>query len=431
MNNDPFKSAFDAWMSGSEMRRVRSRMKNFTYGRQWDDLVTVPDGRVMTEGDRMRSLGMHPLTNNLLRNLVKSVVGRFRSMIATGAITTMLPDEIAARNHINEIDSRALEEFLISGCAIQRVILERRLGGEGVWIDNVSPSRFFFNRFNDPRGCDMELVGMLHEWSPAEVMMRFGHGDPHRNREIAGIYENLSIDDLSVAAVGTPAPESTFYCPENRGRCRVIEVWTRDIIPDADNPGRFDARWHGRYFAPDGTLLDQTASPFSSGQHPFAMKLYPLTDGEIHPFIEDVVDNQLHINRTITILDKMMSASAKSLLMLPEEAVPPSFGLKRAIDMWNVPGGVIPISRDCTRMPTQITTGGLNPGASELLNIEMSMFRQISGVSGLLQGQDTGSSALSANMYDSQINNSVIAMMDIFETFNALRVARDTLALSL
>ena len=164
--------------------------------------------------------------------------------------------------------------------------------------------------------------------------------------------------------------------------------------------------------------------------HPFAITLYPLTDGEVHPFIEDVVDNQRHINRTITILDKMMSASAKSLLVLPEGSLPTDFTLQRAIEMWNVPGGVIPLSRHCEQMPFQLTTGNVNPAASQMLDLQMSMFRQISGVSGLFQGHDVSPSVTSSAI-DSQVSNSVIALMDIFETFNSFRSRRDSLALAI
>lgn len=428
-----FTSARDAWMACGEMRRQRTRLKNFTYGRQWDDKTEDKNGILMTDGDRMRKDGMYPQTNNLLRNLVKSVVGRFRTLISSErTFMSPLPPELVARNNLNELDSRLLEEFLISGCAVQRVIYERRIGSQGVWVDNVSPSRVFFSGFTDPRGNDMELIGMLHEWTLPEIIMRFGHGDAKRNKFLAETYgADLSRDlPFTQASFFTPTDEAAFHLPADPSRCRVIEVWTRDITPSRDNPAVFDAKWVCRYFAPDGTLLDETGSPFCSGMHPFAITLYPLTDGEIHPFIEDVVDNQRHINRTITILDKMMSASAKSLLVLPEGSLPSDFTLQRAIEMWNVPGGVIPLSRHCEQMPFQLTTGNVNPAASQMLDLQMSMFRQISGVSGLFQGHDV-SPSVSSSAIDTQVSNSVTALMDIFETFNSFRSRRDSLALAI
>lgn len=52
------------------------------------------------------------------------------------------------------------------------------------------------------------------------------------------------------------------------------------------------------------------------------------------------------------------------------------------------------------------------------------MFRQISGVSTALQGQDIGGN-MSASLYETQVQNSAIALLDIFETFNSFRRVRD------
>ena len=52
------------------------------------------------------------------------------------------------------------------------------------------------------------------------------------------------------------------------------------------------------------------------------------------------------------------------------------------------------------------------------------MFQQISGVSTALQGQNIGGN-MSASLYESQVQNSAIALLDIFETFNSFRAARD------
>ena len=100
------------------------------------------------------------------------------------------------------------------------------------------------------------------------------------------------------------------------------------------------------------------------------------------------------------------------------------------INMWNVPGGVIPVSRDASRLPTQISSPAIAPGAAELLGIQLSMFHRISGVAGILQGDDVASSA-SESSVTAQVNNSVTALLDIFETFNAFRSRRDRLAASL
>ena len=174
--------ARDAWNAGAELRGRRRRFKAFTYGRQWDDTVVTPRGEIVDEGSLAVRSGRHPLTNNMIRQLVKCVIGNFRSSISTAdpAASAAVDPETVRRNSLLELDCRMLEEFLISGCAVQRVVAERRMQGTGVWVDNVAPDRFFVNDYRDPRGFDVELCGMLHDMSPAEVVARFGGGDARR-----------------------------------------------------------------------------------------------------------------------------------------------------------------------------------------------------------------------------------------------------------
>lgn len=65
----------------------------------------------MTEGELASKNGRVPLTNNLIRQLVKTIVGRFRASLAEAGAR---PSATALRNQLDELDSRMLEEFLIS-----------------------------------------------------------------------------------------------------------------------------------------------------------------------------------------------------------------------------------------------------------------------------------------------------------------------------
>ena len=122
-----FEAAHEAWLACEPIRATRRRLKNFTYGRQWDDLTLDADGCRVSEGELLLRSGRRPITNNLLRSLVKSVVGRFRhDLLAARAAAAERgePDpcrSLRLANQLDELDARALEEFLISGCAIQRV----------------------------------------------------------------------------------------------------------------------------------------------------------------------------------------------------------------------------------------------------------------------------------------------------------------------
>lgn len=423
MSATVFSRAREAWEACASIRATRHRLKDFTYGRQWGDSWTDTDGNVVTDGQYACRNGRRPITNNLMRSLVKSVVGRFRQELIAAHARGM--DERRERleriNRLDELDARALEEFLISGCAVQKVCYEKRFEGAQVWVDNVNPDRFFCNRFLDPRGSDIRLIGMLHEMSLAEMKMRFGHSNRRRLREISQLYSRTMAmrPDLAVlsASLGS-ASQVSFTTPSDLSLCRVIEVWT------FDSDARSFGAWHCRFYGADGTLIDETASPYNHNSHPFVVSLYPLTDGEVHPFIEDVIDQQKHINQLITTIDHILAHSAKGALLFPSDALAPGSSFESVIDMWSRPGAVIPVNPKASRMPVEVTAPGHSEGASRLLDIEMKMFQQVSGVSTALQGQAVGGN-MSASLYESQVQNSAIALTDVFETFNTFRRVRD------
>lgn len=383
------------------------------------------DGSRLTEGEYALKCGRRPITNNLLRSLVKSVVGRFRQNLIAERGDGIEPRRLrlGTVNNLDELDARALEEFLISGCAIQKVSFERRFEGSEVWVDNVNPDRFFCNRFLDPRGIDIRIAGMLHEMTLAEMRMRFGHNNRRRLREIDRLYSRSVAACPGLGLLSSPVGGSdfsvSFTASSDPALCRVVEVWTFD----SDN--RSGGSWHGRFFGHDGTLIDDTASPYRHGSHPFVINMYPLTDGEVHPFIEDVIDQQRHINQIVSTIDHILAHSAKGALLFPSDALPPGVSYDQAISMWSRPGAVIPINAKASMLPTEVVSPGRCDGASQLLDLEMKMFQQISGVSSALQGQAAGGNNMSASLYEIQVQNSAIALMDIYETFNAFRRARD------
>lgn len=419
----PYDFARNTWLRMEQLRSCRERLKRFTYGRQWDDTVIDPDGNIFTEAELARRAGRRPLTNNLLRSLVKSVVGRFRHNVQSERLSAELA-EIHSLNSLSELDARLLEEFLISGCAIQRVAVENRPDGHHLWVDNVAPTRFFCNRFLDPRGSDIRLVGMLHDMSAQELRMRFSHGSHRRALELDRMFAGESglRPECSIASVN-PDPDAVAWGrPSDPSLFRVVEVWTFEHVR------HHGPCWYSRFYAPDGTVIDETRSPWAHRSHPFVVKFYPLTDGEVHPFIEDVIDQQMHINRLITTIDHILSNSAKGVLLFPTDALPAGVSISEATRLWNRPAAVIPVNPKARSMPKEITTSGRSEGASALLDIEFQLFQQISGVSGALQGQ-TPAGNVSASLYESQTNNAVVAMMDIYSTFNSFRSARDAKAL--
>ena len=419
------EEAHKAWSEMQEIRSKRDRNKDFTYGNQWRDKMKNDDGIVVTEREWMKSQGREPYTNNLIRQLVKSVVGRFRSKIA---------DESDSNTDLNELDSRSLEEFLISGCCFQRITSPQK-------VDIVSPERMFLRIGTDPLGRDCTMIGMLHDMPLAEVVKRFNGGNRDKALDICHIYNDNDAHG-----------SGSFFTPSLPARVRVIEMWKQVHIEGYDCHDRATGDWYFQeggnskplsdsverrwtmlshwqcyWLTPDGSLLSSYSSPYAHAAHPFVFKLYPYTDGEVHSLVEDIIDQQKHINRLITLVDNIMSISAKGVLLYPDNILPHGYTWKDLRDAWARPNAIIPYHPHYASgggdLPQQISTNATGIGAYEMVNLQMNLFEKISGVNSALQGQAEKNAG--AQLYESQIANATISLADIFETFNNFRLNRN------
>lgn len=413
------EAAYGCWLNSAERRQQRDRLKRYTYGDQWGDTVSDSHGRWVREGDAIAASGREPLTNNLIRRLVKTIVGRYRNMRDEWRKETPVSAEIEDANQLDELDARLLEEFLISGMAIQRVAREVRHGVERVYIDNVSPDRVFMNHFTDSRSNDVEMVGMMHDMSIYDVLSRFGCSDRRRMDRLRGIF------GAECATTRPLAGDSIDFFVAQSGRCRVFEVWTLDAI-ESTRRGRTEITfaWRCRWLSPDGDVLASYFSPWKHHNHPFVVKFYPMTDGEVHPFVEDVLDQQRFINRLIVLIDKIMGASAKGVLLFPEEQKPQGFSWEEIGRRWSATDTIIPITGTHPIIPQQINTPANDCGAYRLLDIEMKLFGEVSGVSDALMGKEQSGNGGSA-LYESRVQNSTIALADTFQSFNSFIKLRD------
>ena len=459
------RAAYNAWISGSQLRKSRTRNKNFTYGKQWNDFTTDNDGNKITEGRKIREMGKEPITNNMMRQMVKIIVGRFRSKEkGVSFATDNTLSKIANQNQLDELDSRALEEFLISGCCIQRIDTDNRIAC-GTRIDNVNFNRFFINAIQDTRSWDCEIVGQLHDLSLAELITRTGARSNHnRAAWIRDIYCNENTENATInftSCIGANDESATDFWHARNGKLRAIEVWTlesqeilkchdlknaqyyiahiseqsainrenkkrkADKQPEISVQWDIEEVWRCRWFSPMGDVLADYLSPYNHSSHPFVMKFYPLTDGEVHSFVEDVIDQQKYVNRLITLIDHIMSASAKGVLLFPDTALPEGFTWKDVKRIWSTTNGVIPYSSNHSgNMPKQISTNATDIGAYEMLQIQLKLFEDISGVSNVLQGKSS-SSVIGTKTLQHQIDNATMALADIFDTFNAFRSDRN------
>ena len=448
-------AAYQAWMNAAGLRQARLRNKRFTYGDQWGDLVKDYQGRVMTEGEFLATQGGQSITNNLIRQMVKTIVGRFRSQyIKRDGDNAVTPSPVAVDNELDELDSRALEEFLISGCCIQRVEVDQVPGQhERIRVNNVNVNHLFAGAMNDTRAWDCELIGQLHDLNIAQLLRRVAGGNQRKAAWVRRLYTDGAEGRIAdfTTRLGADTQLGTDFWHARDGKFRAIEVWTlesREVIvchdrregtltvhpmsalhrlkgrPDVSTRWDIATVWHCRWFSPMGDLLAEYDSPWQHGSHPFVIKLYPLTDGEVHAVVEDIIDTQKHVNRMISLLDQVMRTSAKGVLLFPETALPDGWTWEDARRCWSSANGLLPYNpRFSDSKPEQMVTNNSGFGAYQMIELQMKLFEEISGVNGALQGKNP--TVNSGGAYQLQSENANIALSDVFDTFQAFRRQRD------
>ena len=472
------------WNQMEDFRKDRERNKRYTYGFQWDDMICV-DGKSMTEEEYIKSQGNVPLKNNLIRRLVRSVLGVYRSQSKEPTCTARDRDEQKLGetmstilqcnmqlNRMPDVYARSMEEFLISGFIVHRKSYGWRNGKEDCWTDYVQPNNFFIdNNMRDFRGWDVSVLGEVHDISFGQLCEQFA-SSPQEYRELRDIYKWAARKDY----IATYAERFGYSRLENYdflftsepGRCRVIEIWRKEQKPRyrchdyqngdifkideedyaqvvlAENEERMrmakevgmpeeevplikatwfvDDYWYFYYLSPFGDILREGETPYEHGSHPYVFKAYPFIDGEIHSFVADVIDQQRYTNRLITLYDWIMRASAKGVLMMPEDSLPDGVSIDDIAESWTEFNGVIVYRPSKSgKVPEQVANNSTNIGLAELLNMQLKFFEDISGVTGALQGKP-GYSGESASHYNQQTENATKSLLDLLECFSCFVV---------
>lgn len=413
------------WLAMDKFRRDRERNKRYCYGDQWKDLVCV-DGRTMTEEQYLKEQGTVPLKNNLIRRLVRSVLGVWRSQSKEPTCYARDRDEQKLGetmsgvlqynmqlNRMDEMLGRAMEEFLISGLVVQRKYYGWKNDKLDCWTDAVPPNNFFIDvNMRDFRGWDCSIVGEIHDVSFPSLCARFAQ-DPKAVDSLRDIYvgasDRTSLQTFLASTFGeNDYSNLSFYAPSDSSLCRVIEVWRKETksryrchdfnngdvykieigdyseLVEKENKARLaqaaeagmsedevplievewfvDEFWHYYYLSPFGDILEAGETPYEHKGHPYVFKAYPFIDGEIHSFVGDVVDQQRYVNRLIALHDMIMKNSAKNTMVVPEEAVGGKMSFEEMIDEWSRPDGVLMV-RTKNGTPMPQQMTGTNPGA--------------------------------------------------------------------
>lgn len=368
----------------------------------------------------------------------------------------------------------ALEDYLVGGVMVCRETYEDRTQEiEDSWTDYIEPNYVFWEGGSDPRHLDLSLIGVLHDESINDLYKKFAKDE--YGLSIDDLNRIFDIDPDDSQTEGTMHNDTndlaniSFNIPSKRGRyVRVIEAWTTetkyryqcyDPIATNESDAYFriecddkvliaqlnaknverkkqydlmgvppedrayitakkvaDKYWYYTFMAPDGTVLCSGETPYDFKSHPFTIKLYPYINGEIHPFMANVIDQQRYINRLIIMNDMAIRSSAKGVWLIPTQVLdgmtPDEFA-EQATEydgmIFYTPKATLPNSR-----PDVITSNAVNLGTNELLQMELNLMREVSNVSGALQGK-TPTAGTSASRYAQESQNASTSLYSILK----------------
>ena len=371
---------------------------------------------------------------------------------------------------------KAFGEYLDGGVAIARETLKEFNGQRHAWTDHISLNHAFWEAGDDVRLSDLRLIGVLNDvapgelyesfcnkqygWTVEEINQVFGITDTgnHRYYRSSGIQHN-DKEKLDYMSFDRPSDESL---------CRLIEVWSKETktryrcydplaknadeveyrveiddiqhvidennrriqqyqqvgVPEEDwalidYELREDEYWFYTYMAPDGTVIADGESPYEFNSHPFSVTLYPYVNAEVHPFMGNIIDQQRYINRLIIMHDMAARSAAKGLTIFPVENIPDGMSKEDIAEEMTEYDGILFIQTNKLNpnlRPEIITSHAVQIGTQELLQMELNLARDITNVSGALQGK-TPSAGTSAARYAQETQNSTTSLEALMNDF--------------
>lgn len=476
---DVLMEAQQYWDRMDRFRKDRERNKRYCYGDQWGDIIEVK-GRHMTEEEYIKSRGQVPLKNNLIRRLVRNVLGVYRGQSKEptchardrneqqlGEVMSTTLQYNMQLNRLSEVYARSMEEYLVSGFVVHRKWYGWRNGKLDCWTDYVQPNNFFIDsNMRDFRSWDVSCLGEVHDIDFGQLVSAFAKS-PEDYRRLRDIYRSASrlhnIQQTCNQFGYSRLENYDFLFTSDTTRCRVIEVWRKEQKPryrchdynsgemykievddyqemveavnerriamgtaagmDEDDIALIEAEWfiddywYYYYLTPFGDILDEGETPYEHGEHPYVFRAFPFIDGEVHSFVADVIDQQRYVNRLVTMQDWIMRASAKGVLLVPDVCLGDHSPDEFAEEWSSVDGVLFYTAKPGVPAPTQVAANATNIGINELLNIQLKFFEDISGVHGALQGRQ-GSSGTSGTLYAQQAQNAATSLLDLLDSFS-------------
>lgn len=479
------------WASLETARQKLRRSVMYAYEDQWGDFVKDPEtDMLITEADLIKKNGKVPLKNNMISPILKNIDGQFRNNVTQticsvrdqkeakiGEMMSIALEYVHEINEMDELDSDSLRLLLCGGFISQRIEYgfnpARRMND--VWTFGVNPSRMFFNsNIEDVRGWDLNCIGEVFDMALNKVVALFAK-TPDDKAWIEGLYGKDRYNSMYVGYDGLQGRQNkdmSFYTPSRPDLCRVIfgwklesreayfcqdelkgSYWWEDLksrpILDAENKRRMaegqsqgmapedillinyeygnEQYWYYRYMTPWGDILQEGKSPYWHEEHNYAFHAYPMVQGKVFNYIEDFIDQQRAINRTMTLIDFIRGASSKGLLIVDEEAFE-SMSREEIVDEYVRYNGVLFVKpkqgQNLDNIIKQVNGQAAVQGDYELLNLQLKLINDISGVNSAMQGKEAHAGT-AASLYAQQVQNSSLNLKGLFDSFRSFRKRRD------
>lgn len=329
----------------------------------------------------------------------------------------------------------------------------------------------------------------IHNTDIEELLGAFSAGDPYRDERIRAEYYANYGNIENAESLGTQSFDGTekkFQTVaegyNSRHNCRYYEVWKKigaleavTLDPLEVNPQRvahkwldpsiihkqvieennrriksassqFEqkdylihyetthvSRWYVMFLTPQGTVLDIRESPYKNSGHPYVIT--PLgINGEARGLVEDLIDPQNGLNRTIAISDQININAAKGVWLIPNTAIPDTMSKQEYIHQMKSSGGHVVYNADVASMqpykPEQVYANPAN--ISAIINSTISMYAglpdDISGNYGAAQGKGGSSTATG---YALETKNANLNVKHIMDKYLAVLQKRDEAMLNL
>lgn len=451
-----------------------------------DTLAQIKEGDLIKKNGKvpLKNNMIAPILSNidgqLRQNLMRPVcTARDQKESKVGEMMSIAIEYVHDINELEEVDSNSMRMLLNGGMTAQRVEygINPAKNRRDVWVYDVNPARLFFNtNLEDVRMWDVNCIGELFDLPLDDVLSHFGKTAEEKER-IKEIYGSVaySVASDNRAMQGNEVQNLTFHTASRPDLCRVILGWklesrdaylwsdekrgtwgylpytkeSRDAL-DAENDRRrqegaaagipeeelllvdysFDTEryWYYRYMSPYGDSLQEGRSPYWHGEHNYVLHLYPLVQGRLGNYVEQFIDQQRAINRTATLIDFIRGTSSKGVLVVDDEAFE-SMSREEVVDEYVRYNGVLFVKlkpgQSIDGVVRQYNSGAAVAGDFELLNLQLRLINEISGVNSAMQGQ-APTAGTPAMLYAQQVQNSSLNLRGILDSFRTFRRRRDT-----